>query len=121
MKQKSEKYLHSRYTQCGFFTAFAVKPLNKILNCYLAKLKCPDSAVTNPYTYTCFWLEMSNKDWQGAKDQCETDGGHLLTFPSADSSKWFRDKAAKLATKHPGMSLEMHTKLLQIFAAAAQN
>ena len=47
----------------------------------------------------------SKADWLGAKDQCEAEGGHLLTFPSAASSVWFRNKVTELATGKSGKKM----------------
>ena len=61
---------------------------------------CDNCYLHNPYTNTCYGLFTQEKTWEDAKQFCEDRGEHLVTFPSAESSIWFRQKGEELGKKN---------------------
>ena len=53
--------------------------------------------IHNTISDTCFRLVTETKSREEAQQHCASEGGYLLTFPTAEASTWFRAKATELA------------------------
>ena len=66
---------------------------------------CTDPYIYNPHSDTCFRLIDSNKNWNDAKNYCESQGEYLVTFSTAAASQWLRAKREELLLENSGMLL----------------
>ena len=61
---------------------------------------CPFKYKLNPYSQTCVRFVKLERDWEGAKTYCESDGEHLITFTTLDEIYWFiEERKADLGKK----------------------
>ena len=69
---------------------------------YLAPSTCEDPHIHNPISGTCFWLGPSKMARDSAQQYCVEEGGYLVTFSTADASRWVREKATELGSSDSG-------------------
>lgn len=64
--------------------------------------KCPETYTYSPLSDTCFRLITNGATWQEADRSCRNDGEFLMTFPTAASSEWYRNKSTEMALVNSG-------------------
>ena len=68
------------------------------LLCFKALELCEDPYIYNPHSDTCFRLVSEPKSRSDAKKHCEDNNEHLVTLPTAESSRWLREKAGEMGS-----------------------
>ena len=63
--------------------------MNRFSHIIFSAADCPFKYKLNPYSQTCVRFIKLEKDWEGAKTYCESDGEHLITFTTLDEIYWF--------------------------------
>ena len=78
--------------------------MNRFSHIIFSAADCPFKYKLNPYSQTCVRFVKLERDWEGAKTYCESDGEHLITFTTLDEIYWFIEESKEDPGKNKAMS-----------------